>query len=118
MVKPTWVPTWVTVKNTLIVGLGIAVIYLIWVSWWTPKPVDTQQLLADLRGKLTKQFEKDMKDKDVKITDLVNRLRVSTEKYKALTKQLAEVRNEPIKEPPKTSKELRDRFVALGFPPK
>lgn len=117
MTKPSWVPAWVTVKNTLIVGLSVAVFYLLWVSWWTPKPVDTRQLLADLRAKLTKQYEAEIKARDALNRDLANRLKVSNEKYKALSKKLTEVRNEPAKEPPKTNKELRDRFTALGFAP-
>jgi hypothetical protein len=117
MTKPAWVPAWVTFKNALIVGLGIAVVYLVWVSWWSPDPVDVTRLLADQRATLTQQFEANVKARDAQIKDLAARLTVSNGKYAALSKRLTEVRNETIV-PPKTNKELRDRFVALGFPPK
>jgi hypothetical protein len=104
-------------KTILIVCLVVAVVALVWLSWWSPKPADTQALLSDLRAKLTKQFEIDIKDRDAKIKDMTARLTVSDAKYKALSKRLTEVRNETIV-PPKTNKELRDRFVALGFPPR
>lgn len=105
-------------KTILIICLVVAVGYLGWVSWWTPKPVDVQRLLADQRATLTKQFEDGVKVRDAQIKDLAARLTVSNGKYQALAKRLTEVRNEPPKEPPKTNLELRDRFVALGFPPK
>jgi uncharacterized membrane protein YccC len=104
-------------KTILITCLVVAVGYLTWVSWWTPKPVDVQGLLADQRATLTKQFEANVKARDAQIKDLAARLTVSNGKYAALAKRLTEVRNETIV-PPKTNKELRDRFVALGFPPK
>jgi hypothetical protein len=50
-------------KTVLIVCLGVAVVTLGWLSWWSPKPVDTQQLLSDLRGKLTAQYEQNIKDR-------------------------------------------------------
>ncbi len=105
------------VKTVLIACLAVALATLVWLSWWSPKPADTAQLLNDLREKLTAQFEQDVKDRDVKIRDLSSRLVVSDSKYRTLSKRLTEVRNEIIV-PPKTNKELRDRFVALGFPPK
>lgn len=108
----------IDIKTILIVCLVIAVGYLGWVSWWTPDPVDVTQLLADQRATLTKQFEANVKARDAAIKDLTARLTVSQGKCQALAKRLTEVRNEPPKDPPKTNKELRDRFVALGFPPK
>jgi hypothetical protein len=104
-------------KTLLIVCLVVGLVSLLWLSWWSPKPADTQQLLSDLRAKLTKQFEIDINDRDAKIKDMTARLTVSDAKYRVLSKRLTEVRNETIV-PPKTNKELRDRFVALGFSPK
>ncbi len=104
-------------KTVLVACLAVALVALVWLSWWSPKPADTAQLLSELRAKLTAQFERDVKDRDARIKDLSSRLTVSDAKYKALSKRLTEVRNEIIV-PPKTNKELRDRFAALGFPPR
>jgi hypothetical protein len=104
-------------KTILIVCLVVTVGYLGWVSWWTPKPVDVQGLLADQRATLTKQFGDGIKVRDATIKDMAARLTVSNEKYKALSKRLTEVRNEPVKEPPKSNIEIRNRFTDLGFPP-
>jgi uncharacterized membrane protein YccC len=104
-------------KTILIVCLAVVVVTLVWLSWWSPKPPDVQQLLAEQRATLTKQFEANVKARDAQIKTLTARLTVSNGKYAALSKRLAEVRNETIV-PPKTNKELRDRFVALGFPPR
>jgi hypothetical protein len=104
-------------KTLLIVCLVVGLVSLLWLSWWSPKPADTQQLLSNMREKTDKLFLQGLKERNVKIDELTNRLTVSDAKYKTLTKRLTEVRNEIIV-PPKTNRELRDRFVALGFPPK
>ena len=107
------------VQTVLIVLLSIAVASLGWTAYWKPKPVDTQRMLSELREMLTKQFDQSIKDRDVKIKDLSNRLIVSDGKYKVLIKKQKELRDASAKiELPKTNKELRSRFIALGFPPR
>uniref|UniRef100_A0A6M3JFD9 Uncharacterized protein n=1 Tax=viral metagenome TaxID=1070528 RepID=A0A6M3JFD9_9ZZZZ len=108
----------IDLKIILIVCLLIGVVTLGWASYWRPKAPDTQKLLADMQAKLQKQFQADIKDRDAKIRDLTSRVTVSNGVISSLRKKMAEVKNEPIKEPPKTNRELRDRFIALGFPPK
>lgn len=107
----------VGLKNLLIGCLAVAVIMLGWLSWRSPKPVDTQGLLAELEQKLTEKHNLEMQERDAKITELTNRVTISDAKYKVLQKKLTEVKNETIV-PPKSNKELRDRFTALGFAPK
>jgi len=104
-------------KNVLIACLVLAVVGLGWLSWWSPNPVDVQGLLSNLEKRLTEQHQKEILDRDGRIRELSNRLVVSDSKLKALQKRLAEVKDETIV-PPTTNKELRDRFIALGFTPK
>ena len=107
------------VQTVLIVLLSITVATLGWTAYWKPKSVDTQRMLSELRETLTEKFDQSIKERDVKIKDLSNRLIVSNGKYKALVKKQKELRDASAKiELPKTNKELRARFVALGFPPR
>jgi hypothetical protein len=104
-------------KNVLIVCLVVAVVSLGWLSWHSPDPVDVQGLLNKLEARLTEKHQLEIKARDATIKDLSNRVTVSNGVISNLRKKLTEVQNVPI-EPPKTNKELRDRFTALGFPPK
>ena len=104
-------------KTVLIACLSVAILYLGWAAWHSPDPPDVQGLLNKLEIRLTEKHQAEMKVKEAQIKDLSSRVVVSNGVISNLRKKLTEVQNVPI-EPPKTNRELRDRFTALGFPPK
>lgn len=111
-------------------GIVAAVILFIlvgvYVAWpKIPPPIDTQKIINDTKAEMTKQYEGQLKDKsaiikekDVQLKDYRARLVVSESKYADLKKKYDDLERERLNvQPPKTDKELRDRFIALGYVP-
>jgi len=106
-------------KDTLI--CIVLVLCLVTVLWLVHRPetppVNTQQAIAGLRLQLEAQYEKAMGAKEAQIKDLASKLSVSEQKYKYLSKKVQEIKNASANiKPPQGLDELRDRFVAVGFP--
>ena len=103
--------------------IGGVFIYIFWPKY--PPPVNTTQIINDAKAEVTVQFTKQLTDKDmiiktkeVLIKDYQSRLSVSMEKYQVLSDKYFKLREEIINvKPPTSDKELRDRFIALGYPP-
>ena len=106
-------------KDTLIcIVLVLCLVTVLWLGHrpGTP-PVNTQQAIAGLRLQLEAQYKKAMEAKDARIKDLADRLSVSEQKYKYLSKRVQEIQNASANiKPPQGLGELRDRFAAVGFP--
>ncbi len=96
----------------------VAIIILIFLSWPSPKPIDTQAIINNAKVELEKQYAIQLKDKDVQIQDARSRLTVSEGRYSGLVQKYADLQKEKVNvKPPTTDKELRDRFTALGYVP-
>ena len=96
----------------------IAIIALVWVAWPSKAPVSSQATINEVKDQLEAQFNKEIEAKDLQIKDYKSRLVVSDGKYKALVKKYADLQKEKENvKAPVTNAELRDRFVALGYPP-
>lgn len=82
------------------------------------KPVTPQQTIAEVKVELEKQYQEQLKAKEIQITDYKSRLTSSENKYKVLVSKYVDLerRKNEVK-PPTTNAELRDRFIALGFVP-
>ena len=107
-------------KSTAIIAAiaFVALIALVWVAWPSRAPVSTQATLNDVKVQLEAQFNKELEAKDLQVKDYKSRLVVSDGKYKALVKKYTGLQKEKENvKPPVTNAELRDRFVALGYPP-
>ncbi len=105
-------------KTVLIVCLGVAVVYLLWVSWWTPEPVDSQALLKEMRTEVATEVAKKGKASEETVKKIAARLSAIEKTNVALGKKVEELKNEAATiTAPKTNKELRDRFTKRGFPP-
>jgi len=119
MTKPTWVPAWFTFNRVLIFGLIFAVIFLGYVSWCQPNPVDSQALLTEMRLEVQKKVTEDSKTRDETIKRIVVRLNAAEKNGIILSKKMEELKNEASNIMlPKSNKEIRDRFIKRGFPPK
>lgn len=82
------------------------------------KPDTTQAILTTAKKQMEAQFTNQLKEKDVQIKDYKSRLVVSEGKYKTLVKKYTDLQKEKENvKPPRTNAELRDRFIALGYPP-
>lgn len=96
----------------------VAIILLVFLSWPSLKPIDTQAIINNTKIELEKQYTAQLKDKDAQIQDAKSRLTVSEGRYSGLVQKLADLQKEKVNvKPPTTNKELRDRFIALGFVP-
>jgi hypothetical protein len=111
-------------NNVLIIAVVIlAVIFLgVYVAWPKPVPkIDTQKIINDTKAEMTKQYDgqlktKDalIKEKDVQIKDYRARLTIAEGRYSDLKKKYDDLERERLNvQPPKTDKELRDRFLLL-----
>ncbi len=109
----------ITNRMALAGGLAlVAIITLIYLSWPSPKPPDTQQIINDVKIELEKQYTAQLKDKDTQIKDAKNRLTVSEGRYAGMVQKYVELQKEKVNvKPPVTNAETRDRFIALGFVP-
>ncbi len=110
------------IDNKFLVGIGtillIGIIAIIYLSWPSPKPIDTQQIINNAKIELEKQYVNQLKEKDMQIFDGKSRLVISESKYKTLVNRYNDLQKEKVNvAPPKTNQELRDRFTALGYPP-
>ena len=106
-------------KDTLIcIALALCLVIVFWlVNRPETPPINTQQVLANLRVQLEVQYKKAMEAKEAQIKDLKSRLSVSEQKYKYLSKKVQEIQNASTNiKPPQGLGELRDRFTAVGFP--
>jgi predicted sulfurtransferase len=109
------------ISNTWI-GIGavvlIAIVIIIFLSWPVKKPIDTTAVMNQAQQQMTAQFTAQIKEKDTLILDYKNKLVVSQGKYTALVQRYNTLQKEKENvKAPVTNKELRDRFVALGYPP-
>lgn len=105
---------WVIVGGLILAGLMIFIILSIPES----KPPNPIPVINDTQAQLQKQYEAQLKAKDISINDYKSRLAVSQEraniwanKYNELERKKNEVKA------PATNAETRDRFIALGFIP-
>lgn len=111
-------------------GMGIIALLLVVAAgyfFWPkpPAPVNTTAIMNAAKTEVEAQLQPiiDQKEKDVKAVtlerdDYKSRGEVSDAKYKLLTKKYNELKGSvPNVTPPKTEKELRDRFNALQLPP-
>ncbi len=110
------------IDNKFLVGIGtillIGIIAIIYLSWPSPKPIDTQQIINNAKIELEKQYVNQLKEKDMQIFDGKSRLVISESKYKTLVNRYNDLQKEKVNvAPPNTNQELRDRFTALGYPP-
>jgi hypothetical protein len=111
---------------------GIAVIVLLIIVgacyfFWPkpPIPVNTTQIMNEAKKAVEAQLKPIIvkKEEEIKVMqqerdDYKSRGEVSDAKYKALTKKYIELKGSVTNvAPPKTDKELRDRFIFLGLPP-
>jgi hypothetical protein len=105
-----WVPVAVAV---IIIGL------IAWAAWpKTPPPTGATEVLNNILKKEIAAKEEELAARDVQIKDYKNKLTVSEEKARAWAKKYADLQKEKENvKPPKTDKELRDRYGALGLPP-
>ena len=82
------------------------------------KPVTPTAVINQAQQQMTAQFTAQIKEKDSLILDYKNKLIVSQGKYTALVQRYNDLQKEKINvKPPQTNAELRNRFIALGYPP-
>lgn len=105
---------WIVIGGLFLVGLVIFIILSIPESK-SPNPVP---VINDTQVQLQKQYEAQLKAKDISINDYKSRLAVSQEranmwanKYNELERKKDEIKA------PVTNAETRDRFISLGFIP-
>jgi hypothetical protein len=103
----------------LLAAFVAAIALLLYVSWPAPPaPNNSRQIVDDGRKALEAQYKEQLKEKDAAVKDLRSRLSVSESKYQVIVRKFQDLQKEKEDvQPPKTNAELRDRFVALGFPP-
>jgi type VI protein secretion system component VasK len=108
-----------TRRNILIgVLVVVAIVAILYLSWPARQPDNTQQIVNDAKKALEAQYTKQLKEKDLAVKDFQSRLTVSESKYKLIVRKYQDLQKEKENvKPPQTNAELRDRFVALGFPP-
>lgn len=105
------------------IGIGavvlVAILVIVYLSIPScSKPATPTVVINQAQVAMEKQFAAQLKDKDVQIADYKNKLVVSQGKYTALVQKYNTLQKEKENvKAPVTNKELRDRFVALGYPP-
>jgi hypothetical protein len=105
---------WVIIGGVTIVILAILAI----ISIHKSPPVTPIATINDTQAILQKQYETQLKDKDTAINDYKSRLTISNEKYTSITNKYISLQKEKDNvKPPETNIEIRNRFVALGYPP-
>ncbi len=81
-------------------------------------PVTPQQTINEVKAELEKQYTAQLKDKEATIRDYQSRLTVSYDKYTAMANRYIALQKEKDNvKPPETNREIRSRFVTLGYPP-
>lgn len=106
---------WISVAGIILAAL-LLIAYLSIPS--CSKPATPTAVLNTAQAQMTAQFNAQLKDKDAQIADYQNKLVVSQGKYTALVQRYNTLQKEKENvKAPVTNKELRDRFVALGYPP-
>lgn len=106
---------WIGIAGVILVAL-LLIAYLSVPS--CSKPVTPTAVINQAQAAMETQFKVQLKDKDAQITDYKNKLVVSQGKYAALVRRYNTLQKEKENvKAPVTNKELRDRFVALGYPP-
>ena len=111
-------------------GMGVIALLLVVAACWffwpkPPAPVNTTAIMNAAKTEVEAQLQPIIKAKEeeTKIAqaerdDFKSRGEVSEAKYKLLTKKYNDLKREvPNVIPPKTEKELRDRYIAAGFTP-
>ncbi len=104
------------------VGVGgivlLAVIVFIFLSWPSKPPPTPTVAINAAQEAIVKQLNQTITDKTNQVRDYQARLTVSEGKYRALSQKYVDLQKvkEDVKAPT-TNKELRDRFVALGYAP-
>lgn len=82
------------------------------------KPPDTTASIAAVKVELEKQYNEQLKAKETQITDYKARLTVSEGRYAGMVAKYVDLEKRKANvAKPTTNKEMRDRFVALGYPP-
>jgi hypothetical protein len=105
------------------IGIGAVVLTAILVIVYLSipscsKPVTPAAVINQAQAQMTAQFTAQIKEKDTLILDYKNKLVVSQGKYTALVQRYNDLQKEKINvKPPQTNAELRNRFIALGYPP-
>jgi len=107
--------TWIEIGGVVLIAICI-IVYLSIHS--CSKPITPVAIVNQTQAAMETQFKAQLKDKDVQIADYKNKLVVSQGKYTALVQRYNTLQKEKENvKAPTTNKELRDRFVALGYPP-
>lgn len=105
---------WIVIGGAILIGLMIFVILSIPKS----KPPNPIPVISDTQAQLQKQYDAQLKAKDITINDYKSRLVVSQEKYLTKSREYDKLQKEKENvKPPITNAETRDRFIALGFNP-
>jgi hypothetical protein len=115
-------------KDWKLISIGILILVIIGGYFFWPKPpapVNSTAIMNEAKKAVEEQYKPileqkntDIKTKQQERDDYKSRLIVSEAKYKTLTKKYIELKEVVVNvTPPKTEKELRDRFDALQLPP-
>ncbi len=97
---------------------GIIVLVVISIPSCSKPPVTPQQTINEVKAELEKQYTAQLKDKEATIRDYQSRLTVSYDKYTAMANRYIALQKEKDNvKPPETNREIRSRFVTLGYPP-
>jgi type IV pilus biogenesis protein CpaD/CtpE len=102
----------------LIVLAVVTVAAILFLSSGSKKPIPAVAVLKTAQQQMEIQFKNQLKEKDVQIKDYKSRLVVSESKYAILVQKYRDLQKEKENvKPPASNAELRDRFIALGYPP-
>lgn len=108
-----------TTRNWLILMAVVVFVIVIWASWVKGPP---STIISDFLNDWLKEEilakDREIAKMDAMILELRGKLSASEEIAKAWAKKYADLQKERDSvQAPKTDKELRERFTALGFPP-
>lgn len=108
----------IKIKKKYLYFSVIGFIILLVVSFSFGRTYPTTSIIHKLEKEMTLKYNEIINEKNQQIDILNQRLKISQENYNKLSKSLNElkVKYDNIKEP-ETIREIKDRFIYLGFPP-
>jgi len=109
---------WIKKNIALVVAVVVIIVLIVWIAWPKTTPPSGTQTINEVKAALEKQYLEQIKDKENQVVDYKNRLTLSESKYRGLVDKYVDLeRRKADVKPPVTDAELRDRFIALGYPP-
>lgn len=103
----------------IIIALIVLALALFVGGFFTHSKFVADKLIKKEADRIKAQYEKQLSDKDVMITEKTELLRLSEDRYSRLKAKIKEkVEQAQHIQQPQTSEELRKRFTDLGYPAK